>query len=258
MSTLNANELNPRDWIAGLEKGLGLIQTFDEAHSRMTVSQVGQRSGLSRTACRRYLLTLLHLGFVETDGKLYWLTPKVMRLGQAYLESARLPRIVQPSLQRLALGTQEISFVGVLDGEEIVYVARNGHNRSMNTSFALGARVPAHTTSAGLMLLSLTGPKAIDSYLENHDLKAFTSHTITDKTRMRDWLAQIERQGWVISEQQLELSYRGVAVPLRDHKGNVVASLSVSMPMGHESTQEACERVLPVLREVAQSLRSLI
>jgi IclR family pca regulon transcriptional regulator len=108
------------------------------------------------------------------------------------------------------------------------------------------------------MLLSLTGPKAIDSYLENHDLKAFTSHTITDKTRMRDWLAQIERQGWVISEQQLELSYRGVAVPLRDHKGNVVASLSVSMPMGHESTQEACERVLPVLREVAQSLRSLI
>jgi len=258
MSDLNHGELNPRDWIAGLEKGLALIQTFDEAHPRMTASQVGQRSGLSRTACRRYLLTLVHLGFMETDGKLYWLTPKVMRLGQAYLESARLPRIVQPSLQRLALGTQEISFVGVLDGEEIVYVARNGHNRSMNTSFALGARVPAHTTSAGLMLLSLRGLKAIDSYLQTHELKAFTSHTITDKTRMREWLIQIEKQGWANSEQQLELSYRGVAVPLRDHKGNVVGALSVSMPIGNENAQEACERVLPVLRDVAQSLRALI
>jgi IclR family pca regulon transcriptional regulator len=258
MSEMNAQDLNPRDWIAGLEKGLALIQTFDESHSRMTVSQVGQRSGLTRTACRRYLLTLLHLGFVDTDGKLYWLTPKVMRLGQAYLESARLPRIVQPSLQRLALGTQEISFVGVLDGEEIVYVARNGHNRSMNTSFALGARVPAHTTSAGLMLLSLKGLKAIDSYLQTHELKAFTSHTITDKARMRDWLLQIQGQGWASSEQQLELAYRGVAVPLRDHKGNAVAALSVSMPIAQESAQEACQRVLPVLLEVAQSLRALI
>lgn len=255
---MNTHELHPRDWIAGLEKGLTLIQTFDEAHSRMTVSQVGLRSGLTRTACRRYLLTLAHLGFIETDGKLYWLTPKVMRLGQAYLESARLPRIVQPSLQRVALGTQEIAFVGVLDGEEIVYVARNGHNRSMNTSFALGARVPAHTTSSGLVLLSLKGEHAIDAYLDKHELKAYTSHTITDKAILREWLIQFLRQGWASSEQQLELSYRGVAVPLRDHKGNVVAALSVSMPIGLESTQEATQRVLPVLREVAQSLRVLI
>ena len=171
--------LDKRDWIAGLEKGLTLIQTFDEAHSRQTASQAGQRCGLTRTAARRYLLTLQHLGFVVSDGKLFWLTPKVMRLGQSYLESARLPRIVQPSLQRLAMGTQEISFVAVLDGYDLVYIARNGQNRSMNTSFALGARVPCHLTSAGVLLLALLGEEESDAWLANHELKAVSYTHLT-------------------------------------------------------------------------------
>ena len=149
--------IDKKDWIAGLDKGLAMLQTFDEHNPRLTATQAAQRCGLTRTAARRYLLTLQHLGFVATDGKLFWLTPKVMRLGQSYLESARLPRIVQPSLQRLAMGTQEISFVAVLDDFELVYIARNGQNRSMNTSFALGARVPCHLTSAGVLLLALLG-----------------------------------------------------------------------------------------------------
>jgi IclR family pca regulon transcriptional regulator len=149
--------IDKKDWIAGLDKGLAVLQTFDEHNSRLTATQAAQRCGITRTATRRYLLTLQHLGFVSTDGKLFWLTPKVMRLGQSYLESARLPRIVQPSLQRLAMGTQEISFVAVLDDFELVYIARNGQNRSMNTSFALGARVPCHLTSAGVLLLALLG-----------------------------------------------------------------------------------------------------
>ena len=118
--------IDKKDWIAGLDKGLAILQTFDEHNPRLTATQAAQRCGLTRTAARRYLLTLQHLGFVSTDGKLFWLTPKVMRLGQSYIESARLPRIVQPSLQRLAMGTQEISFVAVLDGYELVYIARNG------------------------------------------------------------------------------------------------------------------------------------
>lgn len=250
--------LERRDWIAGLEKGLALIQTFDEAHSRQTATQVGHRCGLTRTAARRYLLTLQHLGFLAGDGKLFWLTPKVMRLGQAYLESARLPRLVQPSLQRVAMGTQEISFVGVLDGYDIVYIARNGQNRSMNTSFALGARVPAHTTASGMLLMALQGPSAIDAWLAAAPLRTFTSHTITDPEVMRQQMALIRQEDWCLSEQQLDLAYRGVAVPLRDHKGNVIAALSVSMPMLNESSQDAVRRVLPLLRETAQSLRPLL
>jgi IclR family pca regulon transcriptional regulator len=250
--------MDKRDWIAGLEKGLSIIETFDEDNPRLTATQAGQRCGITRTAARRYLLTLIHLGYVATDGKLFWLTPRVMRLGQAYLESARLPRLVQPFLQRLTAGTQEISYVCVLDGVEIVYVARNGSNRTMNTGFVLGARVPAQVTAAGMLLLAMHDEVAVDAWLETHDLKTFTSHTITSKERMRLEMARIRAQGWSISEQQLDLSYRGVAVPLRDRKGDLIAALSVSMPMQQESSQEAVARVLPLLRETAQAMRNLI
>jgi len=255
--TTTHDVLQPRDWIAGLDKGLALIQTFDEAHSRQTATQAGQRAGLTRTAARRYLLTLQHLGFAASDDKLFWLTPKVMRLGQAYLESARLPRLVQPSLQRVAMGTQEISFVSVLDGFDVVYVARNGQNRSMNTSFALGARVPAHTTAAGLLLMALQDPQAVEEWLAK-PLQVFSSYTITDPARVRGELKLAREQDWFLSERQLDLDYRGVAVPLRDHKGQVLAALSVSMPIGHERSDNAVQRVLPVLRETAQSLRQLL
>lgn len=250
--------LDKRDWIAGLEKGLALFQVFDEAHPRLTATQVGQRCGLSRTAARRYLLTLLHLGYMASDGKMFWLTPHVLRLGQSYLESARLPRIVQPFLQRLTAGTQEISYVSVLDGVEIVYIARNGPNRAMNTGFVLGARVPAQVTAAGMLLLALQGEAAVDHWLATQVLTPFTAHTITDKARMRRELARVRQQGWALSDQQLDLSYRGVAVPLRDHKGELVASLSVSLPMQHESSEDALLRVLPLLRETAQAMRNLI
>jgi IclR family pca regulon transcriptional regulator len=259
MDTLNTTSvIDKKDWIAGLDKGLALLQTFDEHNSRQTATQAGLRCGLSRTAARRYLLTLLHLGYVATDGKLFWLSPKIMRLGQAYLDSARLPRIVQPSLQRLAMNTQEISFVAVLDGYELVYVARNGPTRSMNTSFALGARVPGHVTSAGVVLMAYLGEAAVDEWLATTRLPTFTAHTITDPQRLREEMARIRQQGWGISEQQLDLAYRGVAVPLRDHRGQVVASLSVSMPIQFETAQEAVGRVLPLLKEVAQSLRPLL
>ena len=190
---LDVPALDKRDWIAGLEKGLSIIETFDEANPRLTATQAAERCGLTRTAARRYLLTLMHLGYVASDGKLFWLTPRVMRLGQSYLESARLPRIVQPFLQRLTAGTQEISYVSVLDGVDIVYVARNGSNRTMNTGFVLGARVPAQVTAGGMLLIGLQGEQAVDHWLAHHDLQTFTSHTITNKERMRLEMARIRR-----------------------------------------------------------------
>jgi IclR family transcriptional regulator, pca regulon regulatory protein len=250
--------LDKRDWIAGLEKGLSIIETFDDAHSRLTASQAGERANLTRTAARRYLLTLQHLGYVASDGKLFWLTPRVLRLGQAYLESARLPRVVQPFLQRVTSGTQEIAHVSVMDGDDIVYVARNGSNRSMNTGFVLGSRVQAQVTAAGLLLLALRDPEWLERWLAEHTLKAYTSHTITNKDRLRLELARIRQQGWAMSEQQLELNYRGIAAPLIDHHGNVVGALSVTMPMGHEASEDSVKRVLAVLQETARAMRNLL
>jgi IclR family pca regulon transcriptional regulator len=257
-NTQTGSTLDKRDWIAGLEKGLSIIEAFDDANPRMTASQAGARCGLTRTAARRYLLTLQHMGYVATDGKLFWLTPRVLRLGQSYLESARLPRIVQPFLQRVTSGTQEIAYVSVLDGEDIVYIARNGSNRSMNTGFVLGSRVPAQVTAAGLLMLSMRPPEWLDNWLQHHELKAYTSYTIASKDRLRLELARIRQQGWAVSEQQLELIYRGVAVPLIDRRGDLVGALNVTMPMGHETREDAVARVLPVLQETARAMRNLI
>ena len=250
--------LDKKDWIAGLEKGLSVIEAFDDANPRMTASQAADRCGLTRTAARRYLLTLAYLGYVASDGKLFWLTPRVLRLGQSYLESARLPRIVQPFLQRVTAGTQEIAYVSVVDGDDIVYIARNGSNRSMNTGFVLGSRVPAQVTAAGLLMLSMREPVSLENWLQNHELRSYTSYTIHSKERLRLELTRIRAQGWAVSEQQLELTYRGVAVPLIDRRGALVGAVSVTMPMGHEATDDAAARVLPVLQETARAMRNLI
>ncbi|MBC7681670.1 MAG: helix-turn-helix domain-containing protein [Ferruginibacter sp.] len=251
-------DFDRRDWIAGLEKGLALLESFSETHPRMNATQAAQRGGLTRTAARRYLLTLAHLGYVGTDGKLFWLTPRVLRLGQSYLDSARLPRIVQPFLQRVTASTTEVAYLSVLDGDDIVYIARNGPSRAMNIGYVLGGRVPAQVTAAGLLILAQRSAPDRDSWLAQRTLQTYTPHTITDKEELRTALAHIRAQDWALSEQQLEPSYRGIAVPVRDRNGDAVAALSVTMPMGHEPAGDAVARVLPVLREAAQAMRTLI
>jgi IclR family pca regulon transcriptional regulator len=157
--------LDKRDWIAGLERGVSIIEAFDDANPRLTASQAGQRTNMTRTAARRYLLTLQHMGYVASDGKLFWLTPRVLRLGRSYLESARLPRVVQPFLQRVAAGTNEIAYLSVMDGDEVIYIARNGPNRSMSTGYVLGARVPAQVTASGMLMLALRSDVELNEWL---------------------------------------------------------------------------------------------
>ncbi len=255
---MNEHPLDRRDWIAGLEKGLALLEVFDDANPRMTATQAAQHCGLTRTAARRYLLTLAHLGYVATDGKAFWLTPRVLRLGQCYLDSARLPRIVQPFLQRVTAGTMELAFLSVLDGNDIIYIARNGPTRAMNTGYVLGSRVQAQVTAAGMLMLAQRKMDELEHWLAQHELKTYTSHSISSKEQLRTALVHIRLQGWALSEQQLELNSRGIAVPLRNRNGDAVAALSVTMPMGHESSEDAVARVLPVLRETAQAMRNLI
>jgi DNA-binding IclR family transcriptional regulator len=163
---------------------------------------------------RRLLLTLAHLGFVATDGKLYWLTPRVLRLGHGYLQSSRLARAVQPFLQRITSATGEPAYLAVLDGDEVVTIARNGPQAALNTGYVLGARVPARLTATGQVLLAAQAPQALDDWLATTDLTPRTPFTQTGKTRLRQTLASIREQGWALSEQQLAPGQRGVAVPL--------------------------------------------
>jgi IclR family pca regulon transcriptional regulator len=250
--------LEKRDWIAGLEKGLSVIEAFDDQNPRLTASQAGARCGLTRTAARRYLLTLAHLGYVGTDGKLFWLTPRILRLGHAYLESARLPRLVQPFLQRIAGGTQEIAYLGVLDGDDVVYIARSGAHRHMNTGYMLGSRIQAQLSTAGVAILAGMGEAASDAWLATRELQAFTPYTISSKEQLRSELQRFRRQGWAVLEQQLELNARGIAVPLLDRNNAVLGAISITMPINQEGSEDAIKRVLPVLQEAARALRALI
>lgn len=250
--------LEKRDWIAGLEKGLTVIEAFDDQHPRLTASQAGTRCGLTRTAARRYLLTLAHLGYVGSDGKLFWLTPRILRLGHAYLESARLPRLVQPFLQRIAGGTQEVAYLGVLDGDDTVYIARSGAQRHMNAGYMLGARIQAQLSTAGMAILAGLGETAANAWLAQRTLRAFTPYTIACKDQLRSELQHFRRQGWALLEQQLELNARGIAVPLLDRNNAVHGAISITMPINQESSEDATRRVLPVLQEAARGLRPLL
>ncbi|MCX5539595.1 helix-turn-helix domain-containing protein [Paraburkholderia sp. CNPSo 3076] len=251
--------LDRRDWIAGLEKGLAILEAFDSEHARMTPTQAAERTGLSRTAARRYLLTLESLGYVYTDGRLYGLTPRVLRVGWSYFDSARLPRTVQPYLQQLSATLNESAYVSVLDGWELVVIARNGVSRVMTTGFVLGARVPAPLISPGVVLLAHEADQdAVSAWLDTVELSPFTPHTITSSARLREKIGRARVDGYALIEQQLQVGVRGIAVPLRNRNGEVVAALSTNMPMGEESPEAALQRVLPHLQESALAMLNVL
>jgi IclR family pca regulon transcriptional regulator len=250
--------VNDKDRIAGATKALAIIEAFDEDHPRMNPAGVAALTGLTRTAARRYLLTLADAGYAETDGRLFWLAPRVLRLGTAYFGSARLPRIAQPFLQRVTAAVQESALLAVLDGDEVVYIARNGASRVTTVGFVLGSRVAAPLSSAGMVVLAYQPPERVTGFLERYEPKVFTPHTITDKAKLRRDIEQVLQQGYALSEEQLEVGMRGVAVPLRNHNGMVIGAISVSMATGKETGSEALARVLPVLQETASLLRGVI
>lgn len=258
LAPTDSSGLDRRDWIAGIERGLAVIEAFDAEHPRLTASQTAQRCGLTRTAARRHLLTLVHTGHMATDGKLFWLTPRVLRLGQAYLESSRLPRAVQPYLQRVSAGTGEVAYAAVLDQNELIYIARSGAQRHLNTGYMLGSRVQAHVTAAGMVILAMQGPTVWEPWLEQLVLRPLTSHSLQDKDQIRRHLMKAREQGWCVSEQQLEMNYRGVAVPLWNHNDELLGAMNVTMPMNNESTETAVQRVLPVLQDTARNARPML
>ena len=250
--------LQPHEWIAGLEKGLSVIEAFDAEHPRMTATEVGRRCNMTRTAARRYLRTLTHLGYMASDGKLYWLMPRTLRLGHAFIESTRLPKLVQPHLQRITQGTEEIAYLGVVDGGEAIFLARSGSPRHTAGGYWPGTRVPAQVTAVGMAILAFWPDAALDAWLEGRKLPAFTSYTLASTDQLRTALKQFREQGWALSEEQLDLNYRGVAVPLLDRNNAVHGAISVTMPINREETDHALDRVLPVMLEAAKGLRSLL
>ncbi|RJO79182.1 IclR family transcriptional regulator [Nocardia panacis] len=241
----------PEHYVQSLERGLAVITCFDADHPELTLSEVARRTGLTRAAARRFLLTLTDLGYVRTDGRQFSLTPRVLDLGYSYLSGSGLPELAQPHLEQLAGRVHESSSVSVLDGADIVYVARAAVSRIMTVRIDIGTRFPAHATSMGHVLLAGLPARELDAYLADTPLPRLTEHTVVDPDLLRAELNTVRAQGFSIVDRELEAGLRSAAVPVRDRTGAVVAAVNIATQAVRHTLKSIRAELLPPLREAA-------
>jgi IclR family pca regulon transcriptional regulator len=244
-----------RDFVASLEKGLLVIEAFDASRPRLTLSDVAKLTGITRAAARRYLLTLTKLHYADFDGRYFTLSPRILRLGYAYLSSTSIPARVQPFLEQISGETGESSSAAILDGDDIVYIARSATRRIMSIGLGVGSRLPAYCTSLGRAILAYQPEEVINAYLQRVCLEPKTPKTVTDKTEFRALLNITRTQGYAIVNEELEFGLRSIAVPVIQKTGQVTVALNLSAQAGRVSSDEMRERFLPPLTAASEALR---
>lgn len=247
-----------RDIMGGLAKGLAVIETFTAARPRQSISEAAGACGLDRATTRRCLLTLAHEGYADYDGKYFTLTPRVLRLGTGCLAAMPLPRLIQPMLDSLAEQIGESTSVSVLDGTEIVCVARASQRKVMSINLMPGSRLPAYCTSMGRVLLAALPEPDARSILGEAPLPARTLMTLTDPDAIMAELGRIREQGYATIDQEIEIGLRSMAVPLFDLHGRVVAALNVGTAVTQTSMAELTGRFLPALNRIAAEARAIL
>ena len=235
------------DFVQSLERGLSVIRAFDADHPKLTLSEVAAATGLSRAAARRFLRTLVQLGYMRSDGSRFALRPKILELGYAYLSSLTLPEVAMPHLEQLVEQVHESSSVSELDGDDVIYIARVPTKRIMTVTISVGTRFPAYATSMGRVMLAAQPDERLDEYLESTSLRGLTGHTITSATALRRELRKIRAQGWALVDQELEEGLRSIAAPIRDADGQVIAAINISTHAGRRTLNTIVEEFLQPL-----------
>lgn len=244
----------PSGHVQSFTRGLAVIRSFDGEHPRLTLAQVADRTGLARATARRFLHTLMSLGYAASDNTEFWLTPRVLELGHSYLSSLSLPAVAQPRLEELSRRINESSSMSVLDGHDVVYVSRVPVRRIMAVSITLGTRFPAYATSMGRVLLADFDPAALDTYLSSVELTALTPRTCTSEQQLRSELADIHQRGWSLVDQELEIGLRSVAAPIHGPAGRVVAAVNVSTRTEVHDLEALHHNILPELITTARTI----
>jgi len=254
-----ANARNqPADHVAGLRKGLSVIESFNSIRSRLSVSEAARRANVSRAAARRYLLTLAELGYVGTDGDEYWLEPRVLRLAGAYLTSAQLPRLLQPILNRLTAMTGESAAAAVLDGDDVIHIARCVSARIVSYGLQPGTHLPAYCTSTGKVLVASLPPAEAEAWIARQLLKPYTRRTTATHEQLRAQVGAARHAGYAISSEEYEPGVCAIAVPVRNARGEVLAAMSVIVDPVRFGERELVERMLPALRACELEARALL
>ncbi|MEP7203087.1 MAG: IclR family transcriptional regulator C-terminal domain-containing protein [Ilumatobacteraceae bacterium] len=245
-----------RDYVQSLSRGLTVLQAFNAERPSMTLADTARATSLTRATARRLLHTLVSLGFVCTDGRTFELTPRVLDLGFAYVSSLQLPDIAQPFMEALSDRVHESVSASVLDGSQIVYVARVNTQRIMGISLAIGSRLPAAWTSMGRVLLAGLTDAQLDEFLEGLVFTRLTSESITDVETLRAEIRTVRNQGYALLDQELEEGIRSVAAPLRDRRGRTLAAVNVGTHAARVTLKELRGVILPALLTTARSIES--
>jgi IclR family transcriptional regulator, pca regulon regulatory protein len=244
------------DFVQSLDRGLSVIRAFDEEHREMTLSEVARATGLTRAAARRFLLTLVKLGYVHFDGGRFSLRARVLELGFAYLSSLSLPEVAQPHVEALVARVNESSSISVLDDTDIVYVVRVPTRRIMSITLSVGTRLPAFATSMGRVLLANLPRDELEGRLARIEIRPLTERTVKDEAALRHVLESVRKQGYAITDQELEEGLRSAAVPVRDASGRVVAALNISVHASRTSLQAIRQEFVPPLEQAAAAIEA--
>ena len=245
-------------YVQSFARGLEVIRSFSAAAPEQTLSEVAARSGLTRAGARRILLTLQTLGYVQSDGKLFRLTPRILDLGFAYLSSMPIWNLAEPVMEDLVEEVRESSSAAVLDGLDIVYVLRVPTHKIMRTTLGVGSRLPACWTSMGRMLLAGLPDDELQARLQGHPMQRFTEHTTTDVDALLAHIRQARQQGWCLVNQELEEGLLSMAAPVYGKGGEVVAALNISGQANRTDPEQMLRAMLPALREAAQTITQLL
>jgi IclR family pca regulon transcriptional regulator len=250
---LNASETpeRSRDFNQSLSRGLEIIETFGADAKRQTVSEVASKTGLTRATTRRFLVTLVELGYVDTDGRTFELAPRVLGLGYSYLSGLGFPNVALPHLERLVAEVDESSEASILDGHDVVYVARVPGTKLMTIAVNVGSRMPAYATSMGRVLLAGLPDDQLDAYLESASLEPLLPRTETDRETLRKRIQQARADGYALIDQELEAGLVAVAVPIHDRAGRVIAAINLSTHVGRHSAESVRSELLPPLQRSA-------
>lgn len=265
MKQLSRNTIQEKDYIAGLGKGMAILECFDSERQRLSATMAAERTGITRAAARRHLLTLQHLGYLESDGQYYVLTPKILKFSSAYLSGSALAKIAQPLLNLLALQTGHTYSLMVLDGLEAITIARSFTSENSQKTqrikpygVNLGHRLPAYATSAGKVLLAYLSTNEIISLIEKHPLKSFTKNTVTNTDSLLQELAQIKAQQWSYVKEEHEHGVHAIAVPVISTTGNILASLNMVTSIQNATATYMQNDILPFLQNVASEIRLVL
>ena len=250
--------ISERETMGGLAKGLRVIETFRAERPRQSISEVAAASGLDRATARRCLLPLALQGYADYDGKFFTLTPRVLRLGTACLATMPLPQIVQPMLDDLSDRVGQSSSVSILDGAEIVYVARAAQRKVMSIGLMPGSRLPAYCTSMGRILLADLPDTEARLLLTRQPLVARTPRTCTDPDAILAELGRIRQQGFAMIDQEVEIGLRSIAVPIRNSRRQTVAALNIGVSAFHQSAEELGAAYLGELRHLQANLATVL